>query len=359
MPRSTRSSRRGRAIGAVNTIWRDGRPPRRDLDRWRRLPRQSRRGRARLDRPRRARRWSSAPAARRAPSSGRCSSAASRRSMSSTAPPAAPKRSPRDFGRGRPPGGMGRAARPAWRGARPRQHDVARHGGAAAARRSTSAPLARRIASSPTSSTCRSRPALLAAARGRGLRTVDGLGMLLHQAAPGFGHWFGRTPEVTPELRTCGAPRHGPRLMLVLGLTGSAAMGKSTVAAMFAARGVPVFDADRDGPRALRRRRGAGGRGGVSRRRPSDGVVDRDRLRDRVLGDDAAMARLEALVHPLVKRRGATLPVPRRGPAGGGSSSSTSRCSSRPAADGEVDAVLVVSAPADDPARRGCSRGRG
>jgi shikimate dehydrogenase len=42
---------------------------------------------------------------------------------------------------------------------------------------------------------------LLAAARARGLRTVDGLGMLLHQAAPGFAHWFGRMPEVTPELR--------------------------------------------------------------------------------------------------------------------------------------------------------------
>jgi shikimate dehydrogenase len=42
---------------------------------------------------------------------------------------------------------------------------------------------------------------LLAAARARGLRTVDGLGMLLHQAVPGFAHWFGQTPEVTPELR--------------------------------------------------------------------------------------------------------------------------------------------------------------
>ena len=42
---------------------------------------------------------------------------------------------------------------------------------------------------------------LLAAARARGLRTVDGLGMLLHQAAPGFAHWFGRMPEVTPALR--------------------------------------------------------------------------------------------------------------------------------------------------------------
>ena len=42
---------------------------------------------------------------------------------------------------------------------------------------------------------------LLAAARKRGLKTVDGLGMLLHQAVPGFERWFGRKPEVTAELR--------------------------------------------------------------------------------------------------------------------------------------------------------------
>ncbi|MEI9405174.1 shikimate dehydrogenase [Mesorhizobium argentiipisi] len=42
---------------------------------------------------------------------------------------------------------------------------------------------------------------LLAAARARGLKTVDGLGMLLHQAVPGFERWFGRKPDVTPELR--------------------------------------------------------------------------------------------------------------------------------------------------------------
>jgi shikimate dehydrogenase len=42
---------------------------------------------------------------------------------------------------------------------------------------------------------------LLAAAKERGLRTVDGLGMLLHQAVPGFERWFGVRPEVTPELR--------------------------------------------------------------------------------------------------------------------------------------------------------------
>lgn len=42
---------------------------------------------------------------------------------------------------------------------------------------------------------------LLARARARGCRVVDGLGMLLHQAVPGFERWFGRRPEVTAELR--------------------------------------------------------------------------------------------------------------------------------------------------------------
>lgn len=42
---------------------------------------------------------------------------------------------------------------------------------------------------------------LLKAARRRGLRTCSGLGMLLHQAAPGFQHWFGVKPQVTDELR--------------------------------------------------------------------------------------------------------------------------------------------------------------
>lgn len=38
-------------------------------------------------------------------------------------------------------------------------------------------------------------------AKARGVRTVDGLGMLLHQAVPGFERWFGARPQVTPELR--------------------------------------------------------------------------------------------------------------------------------------------------------------
>jgi shikimate dehydrogenase len=42
---------------------------------------------------------------------------------------------------------------------------------------------------------------LLKAARARGLKTADGLGMLLHQAVRGFELWFGQRPEVTAELR--------------------------------------------------------------------------------------------------------------------------------------------------------------
>jgi shikimate dehydrogenase len=45
------------------------------------------------------------------------------------------------------------------------------------------------------------RTPLLAAAAARGLAVVDGLGMLLHQARPGFARWFGVAPEVTDELR--------------------------------------------------------------------------------------------------------------------------------------------------------------
>ena len=50
-------------------------------------------------------------------------------------------------------------------------------------------------------STSRCETPLLAAARARGNRTVNGLGMLLNQARPAFKAWFGVMPEITPELR--------------------------------------------------------------------------------------------------------------------------------------------------------------
>jgi len=97
--------------------------------------------------------------------------------------------------------------------------------------------------------------------------------------------------------------------MKVLGLTGSIGMGKSTVAAMFAEAGIPVFDADA----AVHRLQGPGGRlvaaigaafpGTTSSLGGSAGGsegVDRPALAAAVLGDDAAMQRLEAIVHPAV-----------------------------------------------------------
>jgi dephospho-CoA kinase len=133
--------------------------------------------------------------------------------------------------------------------------------------------------------------------------------------------------------------------MLVLGLTGSIGMGKSTTARFFAEEGVPVLDADAvvhalyDGEAVAAIERAFPG---TSR----DGRIDRDELSRRVVGDAAALKRLEAIVHPLVRaaqarfladaeRAGApvaVLDVPLLFETGG---------------DQRVDAVVVVSAPAD------------
>ena len=88
--------------------------------------------------------------------------------------------------------------------------------------------------------------------------------------------------------------------MILLGLTGSIGMGKSTTAAMFAARGVPVFDADA----AVHRLYGGPLVPAIEAAFPgttSDGGVDRAALGRRVLGDAAALERLEAIVHPAVR----------------------------------------------------------
>lgn len=91
------------------------------------------------------------------------------------------------------------------------------------------------------------------------------------------------------------------RRPITLGLTGSIGMGKSTVAAMFAEAGVPVFDADA----AVHALQGPGGRVVAAIEAAFPGTtgpdgVDRGALGAIVLGDRAALTRLEAIVHPAV-----------------------------------------------------------
>jgi len=134
-------------------------------------------------------------------------------------------------------------------------------------------------------------------------------------------------------------------MSIVLGLTGSIGMGKSTVAGMFADRGVPVFDADAE----VRRMQGAGGALLAPIETAFPGTtgaagVDRAALGAAVFDDPAALARLEAIVHPavrtarkafLIEQGGAPLVVfdiPLLFEKGGVE---------------EVDTVLVVSAPPD------------
>lgn len=132
--------------------------------------------------------------------------------------------------------------------------------------------------------------------------------------------------------------------MIILGLTGSIGMGKSTVAAMFADEDVPVFDADAE----VHRLQGPGGQlvAAIEAAFPGttgDSGVDRPLLGKAVFGDPDALARLEAIVHPVVaEERGrflesnrdrplVVLDVPLLFEAGGWR---------------EVDRIAVVSAPA-------------
>ncbi|MGH7097202.1 MAG: dephospho-CoA kinase [Stellaceae bacterium] len=91
--------------------------------------------------------------------------------------------------------------------------------------------------------------------------------------------------------------------MIILGLTGSIGMGKSTAAATLRRLGMPLFDADRAVHRLL-----APGGGAVARvaaafsgTRDEAGGIDRWRLGARVFGDPAALVRLEAILHPMVR----------------------------------------------------------
>ncbi|MGH6813510.1 MAG: dephospho-CoA kinase [Methylocella sp.] len=131
--------------------------------------------------------------------------------------------------------------------------------------------------------------------------------------------------------------------MFVLGLTGSIGMGKSTAAAMFRAEGIPVHDADAV-VHALYRGEAAPVIEAAFPGTTRDGVVDRGLLGAKVLDDPAALARLEAIVHPLVaasrdaflseaRKKGAplvVLEVPLLFETGG---------------DRKVDSVVLVTAP--------------
>ncbi|HLJ64694.1 MAG TPA: dephospho-CoA kinase [Stellaceae bacterium] len=134
--------------------------------------------------------------------------------------------------------------------------------------------------------------------------------------------------------------------MLILGLTGSIGMGKSTAAAMLRAAGIPVYDADRTVHRLLGQKGKAVA--AVEAAFPGTRVqtaIDRRELGARVFGDPQSLKRLERILHPLVRRdeeaflrrmrarraRLVVLDVPLLFEKGG-----ADRC----------DKVLVVSAPA-------------
>jgi dephospho-CoA kinase len=88
--------------------------------------------------------------------------------------------------------------------------------------------------------------------------------------------------------------------MFILGLTGSVGMGKSATARLFSEEGVPVHDADAVVHRLYEGEAVAA----IGRAFPGTtghGRVDRGKLAARVLGDPAALAQLEAIVHPLVR----------------------------------------------------------
>jgi dephospho-CoA kinase len=89
--------------------------------------------------------------------------------------------------------------------------------------------------------------------------------------------------------------------MIILGLTGSIGMGKSTTGAMFQAEGVPVYDSDA----AVHALYASGGAAvaPVEAAFPGvvvDGAIDRAKLSAAVVGDPEALQKLEAIVHPLV-----------------------------------------------------------
>jgi len=132
----------------------------------------------------------------------------------------------------------------------------------------------------------------------------------------------------------------------IVGLTGGIGMGKSTVARLLRQRRLLVFDADAE----VHRLQAPGGAalpaiGAAFPGTVVDGRLDRARLRAAVLGDAAALRRLEAIIHPLV-RAGEQRFVARARRAGAGCVVLDIPLLFETGGDRRVDAVWVVSAPA-------------
>jgi dephospho-CoA kinase len=132
--------------------------------------------------------------------------------------------------------------------------------------------------------------------------------------------------------------------VIVAGLTGSIAMGKSTVAGMFVELGVPTFDAD-DAVRDFYAGEGAKAVEAAFPGVTVSGQVDRERLGSRVLGDAEALQRLEGLVHPAVAQARARF-LERAAAAGRGLAVIDVPLLFETGGETSVDLVIVVSAPA-------------
>ena len=142
--------------------------------------------------------------------------------------------------------------------------------------------------------------------------------------------------------------------MIIVGLTGSIAMGKSTVAGMFAELGVPVFDFD-DAVRDFYEGEGVQAVEATFPGVVISGKVDRERLGSRVLGDAEALQRLEGLVHPAVaEARGRFLE--RAAAAGRRLVMVDVPLLFETGAEANVDLVIVVSAPEEVQRQRVLSR---
>jgi dephospho-CoA kinase len=133
--------------------------------------------------------------------------------------------------------------------------------------------------------------------------------------------------------------------MVVIGLTGSLGMGKSTVARFFAEAGVPVYDADATVHRLYSGEAAAPLEAAFPGTTES-GHVDRDQLARRVLGDPEALRRLEAIVHPLVRRDEERF-LQAAEQSGAGLAVLDIPLLFETDGDRRVDAVVVVTAPAE------------